>query len=104
MLTFFHDTRNIMTRSPFGAVECGEEVRLSVFCREDCPEWPAEILESSLVLGFYDTADETERDLEGRVQEMSFRDIPLETRFIDAAGGVPADFARASDGAVLQGD
>ncbi len=104
MLTFFHDTRNIMTRSPYGAVECGEEVRLSVFCREDCPEWPAEILESSLVLGFYDTADETERDLEGRVQEMSSREIPLEARFVDAACDVPADFARASDGAMLKGD
>ena len=62
MLTFFHDTRNIKTREPYGAVSCGMEVRLSVYCCEDNTQEPAAITEAEVVMDFYGTADETENN------------------------------------------
>ena len=62
MITFLHDSRSLLFREPFGAVEAGKKVTLKIESYEDKIDSPALIKAAELSLRFFGTEDETETE------------------------------------------
>ncbi len=62
MITFLHNSRSDIFRSPFGSVPAGEKVKLAIESYEDNLENPAEIKLAELSVRFFGTEDESEKD------------------------------------------